>query len=143
MIHIYNRQKDVNLDKSSVRALVKGTLDYLKIPCDEVAIYFVSRKKISEIHSQFFNDPTPTDCISFPLDSNHLGEIFVCPAVALEYAKKRKLDPLNEISLYVIHGLLHLVGYDDLEEKARRTMRKKEKSCMRHLYKLRIALSAK
>jgi probable rRNA maturation factor len=139
-ISIYNRQKDLKIDKGSARTLVLATLKFLKVPFDEVAIYFVTRKQISQIHGEFFQDPTPTDCITFPLDEKDLGEIFVCPAVAIEYAKKRELDPHNETALYIIHGLLHILGFDDLEEKARRTMRKKEKSCMRHLDSLGLTL---
>jgi probable rRNA maturation factor len=142
-IAIFNRQKDLLINKSSVRALVKEVLRFLKIECDEVSFYFVTQKAISKLHEEFFQDPTPTDCISFPIDKDHLGEIFVCPATAISYAKKKKLDPYKETSLYVIHGLLHLLGYDDLKEKARRAMRKKEKSCMRHLYKQNMILRRK
>ncbi len=143
MIHVFNRQKDLRIAKGSARALVQSSLEHLGVSCEEVAIYFITKKKIAQLHDQFFQDPTPTDCISFPLDQDHLGEVFVCPAVAIEYAKKKKLDPYEETSLYTIHGLLHLLGYDDLEEKERRTMRKKEKSCMRHICKLKNILSPK
>lgn len=115
-------------------------LDHLKVTGDEVAIYFVTEANIAQLHDQFFNDPTPTDCISFPLDERHLGEVFVCPSVAIAYARKKGLDPYQETALYVIHGLLHLLGYDDLEPKERRTMRKKEKTCMAHLYKQNLNL---
>lgn len=139
-MRIYNRQKDLKIDKGSAKALVLATLRYLKVSFKEVSIYFVTEKQIAKIHDQFFQDPTPTDCISFPIDSEHLGEIFVCPAVAIQYAQKRGLDPYNETALYIIHGLLHLLGFDDLGQKERRTMRKKEKSCMRHLNRLKIVL---
>lgn len=140
MISIYNSQKDLKIHKSSARALVDSVLAFLKVPFEEVSVYFVSEKKISKLHELFFQDPSPTDCISFPIDQAHLGEVFVCPAVALQYAKKRGLDPYRETALYIIHGLLHLIGYDDLEKKAKETMRKKEKSCMRHLEKVKILL---
>ncbi len=135
-IHIANHQKELPLQKSSVRKFVQSLLDYLGVDCEEIAIYFVSEKQISDLHGRFFNDPSPTDCISFPIDEQSLGEIFVCPKTALSYAAKKGLDPYEETSLYIVHGVLHLLGYDDLEEKARRSMRKKEKSCMRHLSKL-------
>lgn len=141
-VHIYNQQKNLPLSKDSARRLTRSILAYLKVSYEEVSIYFVTEKKISELHEQFFQDPSPTDCISFPIDSHHLGEIFVCPAVAIAYAKKRNLDPCEETALYIVHGLLHLIGYDDLEEKARRIMRKKEKSCMRHLSKLGISITS-
>lgn len=142
-IHVYNRQKDLILSKSPTRVLVRAVLDHLRVPAQEISIYFVTEKKIAALHDQFFQDPTLTDCISFPLDSSHLGEVFVCPATAKAYAKKKKLDAYEETALYIVHGILHLLGYDDLEAKAKRTMRKKEKSCMAHLYKLKITLSPK
>lgn len=140
MISVYNSQKDLKIHKSSVRVLVDSVLGFLKIPFEEVSIYLVSEKKISKLHDLFFQDPSPTDCISFPVDGAHLGEVFVCPKVALQYALKRELDPYQETTLYIIHGLLHLIGYDDLGKKAKETMRKKEKSCMRHLERVKIIL---
>lgn len=105
---------------------------------DEVSIHFVNVKEISKLHADFFDDPSPTDCISLPLDSpfddtgswHVLGEVFVCPAIAKSYAKEHDLDAYQETLLYVVHGLLHLYGYDDLEPKARRKMRAKEKELM-------------
>ena len=140
IIKVFNRQKDLSIDKGSVKTLVDQVLTHLEIFSKEVAIYFVTPKKISELHGQFFQDPTPTDCISFPIDETHLGEVFVCPAVAIRYAAKNHLNPYEETSLYVIHGLLHLLGYDDLEPKARRIMRKMEKRCMHWLYETKSFL---
>ncbi len=113
---------------------------YLNVDAQEIGIYFVSEKAIGELHDQFFQDPTPTDCISFPIDKTHLGEIFVCPAVALAYAKKKKLDPYQETLLYLVHGFLHLIGFDDLKETERKAMRKMEKKCMGHLMMRGISL---
>lgn len=139
-LKIFDRQKDLSIGKGSVRSLVRAVLGPLSIAFKELAIYFVTKKKIGQIHGEFFKDPTPTDCISFPGD---LGEIFVCPAVAIQYANKRELDPYEETSLYVVHGLLHLLGHDDQDPKARRVMRKKEKSCMEYLYKQKALLAPK
>lgn len=140
-IHLYNRQRALSLSKSALRKAIHSLVSYLEIETKELSVYFVTSKKIAELHGQFFNDPTPTDCITFPLDQEFLGEIFVCPEVALQYASKKNLDPLEETLLYVVHGILHLVGYDDLTAKDKRNMRKKEKSCMRHLKKDGINLS--
>lgn len=142
MISVYSTQKDLKISKGSVRALVSEVLNYLSVSYREVAIYFVTEKKISLLHQEFFDDPSPTDCISFPLDEEDLGEVFVCPRTALEYSKKHNISPYEETALYVIHGLLHLIGYDDIDEKDRRIMRKKEKSCMSHLYSLNIGIRA-
>lgn len=139
-IHVSNTQKAIRLSKLFVRKAVEETLDFLGIQAEELAVYFVTQKKICALHQAFFEDPSPTDCISFPLDDQHLGEVFVCPKVAIEYARERKKDPYDEILLYVIHGLLHLLGYDDLTSGEKREMRKMEKRCMGHLKAKGIAL---
>jgi len=99
----------------------------------EVSFQFVGEKKIAQLHNAFFNDPTVTDCITFPVDKKEavpprvLGEVFVCPKVALDYAKRHGVDPYRETVLYIVHGLLHLLGYDDLKPSERKVMRRKER----------------
>ena len=135
--HLYNEQRDLPIALASVKKSLSTLLPYLEVECEELSLYFVTRKRISELHAEFFDDPSPTDCITFPIDPlpqvGHLGEVFVCPAVAIDYANQWGFDPYQEVTLYVIHGLLHLLGYDDLTPGKRRTMRKKEKLCMDHL----------
>ncbi len=129
-VHISNLQKDLKIAFPSVRKVVRAILSSERIACKEIALYFVTEKRISKLHKDFFNDPTPTDCISFPMDQEFLGEVFVCPKTAQIFAKKNNLDPYPETTLYIIHGILHLLGYDDLAPAKKRIMRKKEKTCM-------------
>src|SRR4051812_46743238 len=90
-IDIINKQNIVRLSSPQVKKIIKAVLSLEKCVCDEVSVHFVSKKKIASLHLEFFNDPSPTDCITFPIDdenSNHvdyriLGEIFVCPETAL------------------------------------------------------------
>jgi probable rRNA maturation factor len=140
IIHLSNQQRDLKLSLKAVRILIRETLALERVPCREISIYFVTQKRISDLHQEYFNDPTPTDCITFPIDDETLGEVFVCPKVALAYCEKNGGDPHTETSLYIVHGILHLLGYDDLEPGKRRTMRKKEKKCMAHLNDLKISL---
>ena len=64
------------------------------------------------------------------------------PATAVEYAQKYRKDPFDETTLYIVHGLLHLLGYDDLNEEDRKKMRKAEARHMRQLKKLRLHLTS-
>ncbi len=140
-VNVSNRQKALPLSKSSVKKAVEALCLFLEISCDELSIFFVTEKKISALHAQFFNDPTPTDCITFPIDKSYLGDLFICPETAIQYASKQGIDPYTETLLYLVHGILHLIGYDDLEPIQRRAMRKMEKTCMSHLSKQRIKLT--
>lgn len=139
-IEVSNHQTDLPLDLKKIKLIVQEFLKLENETCHEVSLSFVDTATICKLHQDFFNDPSPTDCISFPLDEEKdspyrlLGEVFVCPATALDYATKNHLNPYEETVLYILHGLLHLIGYDDLNEKESFLMRKAE---TRHLHHLR------
>jgi len=74
----------------------------------EIQFILVDRATMARVHGDFFGDPTETDVITFPY-----GEILVCPAVARDRVAEYGLKLEEEVLLYCLHGLLHLVGYDD------------------------------
>ncbi len=101
-----------------------------------MTLHFVGEKKISRLHATYFNDSSVTDCITFPFDDPvFLGEIFVCPQTALKYVKKQGGDLYEEITLYVIHGFLHLIGLEDQTAEGKKKMRLQEKKWLRALAK--------
>lgn len=138
-IKIFNRQSNLPLKAASVRRLVAFFLQEKKVDCKKVALYFVGQRKIGQLHADFFQDPTTTDCITFPLGDGHLGEIFICPQAAINYNPQR---PYEEVSLYILHSLLHLLGYEDIDKKKRAVMRKEEKRLMKLANKNRCLLPA-
>lgn len=145
-VDTHNSQKELSISLEGVQPLVQAVLAAEKCRCDEVAIHFVSEKEICKLHKKFFDDPTPTDCISFPMKIGVgyrlLGDVFVCPKVAVTYAEKHEKDPYRELTLYVVHGLLHLIGYDDIEDEDRAAMRAAEQRLMRRLYRSDLILFA-
>jgi probable rRNA maturation factor len=124
-----------------MKKVVFFLFELLQIKTDEISIQFVSEKKISQLHDLFFQDPTPTDCITFPIDSiacesdryHLLGEIFICPKIAKQYAEKHHINPFEELCRYVIHGILHLMGFKDEKPDLRAQMKRKENACLRRL----------
>lgn len=120
------------IDSLAIEKLVLDFLEFHGVSFDEVGIHFVDTPTICHLHEQFFDDPSPTDCISFPMDDPDdegyrvLGEVFVCPETADAYVQSNEGDTYQEITLYVIHGLLHLLGYDDFEEEDQALMRAEE-----------------
>ncbi|MSU75827.1 MAG: rRNA maturation RNase YbeY [Candidatus Magasanikbacteria bacterium] len=90
-----------------------------------VDIILVGRERMRRLNKQFRGLNRPTDVLSFAWNEdkayrgNNLGEIYLCPAVLLPQAKKWKVSFREEFSRMLVHGLLHLVGYDhDSEKKA-------------------------
>jgi len=119
-----------------------------------VCVSFLSPAGIERVNEDFLGHHGPTDVISFDYraeddpgfdaetdasgvsdDADPSIELIVCPAVAYEQAVKRGLPYAEEVALYVAHGLLHAAGYDDLNPKAKRVMRRAEKRVMAGLRK--------
>ena len=121
-----------------------------------VCVSFLSPAGIERVNEEFLGHHGATDVISFdyrsgdadpcfgaedadcpgaedPADADPSIELIVCPAVAYGQAVKRGLPYAEEVALYVAHGLLHAAGYDDLNPKAKRAMRRAEKRVMKGL----------
>ncbi|MCC5022775.1 MAG: rRNA maturation RNase YbeY [Candidatus Synoicihabitans palmerolidicus] len=97
-------------------------------PPGELSLAFVTDAALAELHSQFLDDPTTTDVITFEGDSvfGTAGEVCVSADTAAAFAAQHGHDFSAELTLYIIHGWLHLAGYDDLEPTKKRRMRAAE-----------------
>ena len=100
-----------------------------------LSVVFLDREYHSQMHGRFLKDFRPTDVITFPADEEEgsVGEICVSVDQAILEAENRKLSFSRELSLYLIHGWLHLVGYDDLDEVDRKVMRREEDRSMKFI----------
>ncbi len=84
----------------------------------EVSLAFVSGSDIKKLNKQYRNKNQETDILSFiGDDENFLGEIIICYSKIKEQSKKRKVSIKEELVFIFIHGLLHLLGYDDQTKK--------------------------
>ena len=98
----------------------------------ELAVYYVGRRKITEINEKFLGHPGPTDVITFNYDHGMLhGEIFICLDEAVSQAKDFGTTPQMELVRYLVHGLLHLRGYDDRQPAKRQKMKRAEDKWVR------------
>ncbi len=84
----------------------------------EVSVLIVSNRRMASLHHRFMNEPGPTDVITF----QH-GEIFISAEMAQRNARRFENPFEGELRLYIVHGLLHLHGYDDRAEAGARKMR--------------------
>ncbi len=146
-VQVIDEQNCLRLSPDSIRAVAQSVIELENRKCDEVAIYLVSTATICELHQQHFNDPSPTDCISFPIEDeagpyHMLGDVFVCPETAMTYATEHDKNPYEETTLYIVHGLLHLMGYDDIDPVDRKAMRTAERRHLSHLRKNDFLLKA-
>ena len=101
-------------------------------PKGVLSIAFLNKAEHSKIHGDFLQDYRPTDVITFPadLENEMVGEICVSVDQAIEEAQSRNLVFDKELSLYLIHGWLHLVGFDDRNDTDRKIMRREEANAL-------------
>ena len=89
-----------------------------------VEVALLGGEEHTVLHERFLGDPAETDVMAFPYEDPDLfGEILVNREFARKEAKRRKISATDEIQLYIVHGALHLLGFDDSNPRARKEMR--------------------
>jgi probable rRNA maturation factor len=127
-------------DRASLRAAL-GALDAHAgrfrggCPPGELSVAFLTDRALAALHGRFLSDPSPTDVITFGGDPSHgtAGEICVSVDAAVRRAGRASARLSAELTLYVVHGWLHLAGYDDRDPRSRRAMRSAESRARRLL----------
>lgn len=136
-VKIANQQEAVPLDFARLRETARVVLEGEQIKEAEISLAFVDNSTIHRLNKQFLNHDEPTDVLSFPLSAPNArkleGEIVIGAEVAKVQAEERGHDVGAELALYVIHGLLHLCGYDDHEPDDIKRMRESERYFLREL----------
>lgn len=114
-----------------LRAAVRATLEFAGRPDLPVSLLLTDDAGIAELHGRFLGDPSPTDVMSFGFDDG--AEVVVSVATAARVARASGHAIAAEVVLYVVHGLLHVLGYDDQAPRARARMRAAERAILRRL----------
>ncbi len=112
-----------------MRRAILAILRDADIHAAQISIAIVDDPAIAKLHEEFLDDPEPTDVLSFVLEQSEgvlEGEVVASADTAAVNARHYRCTPEEELLRYVIHGTLHLVGYDDITPSKRAVMRKKE-----------------
>ena len=137
-----DEQDVVDVDVLRYLRLAQLVLDEERVPRDaEMSVVFISEDTIADLNQRFLEEDGPTDVLAFPIDDDALpggrqpdqggrgpgspaeasvppivlGDVLVCPAVAARQAEGLGRDLDEELALLVVHGVLHLLGYDHAE----------------------------
>lgn len=124
------------LARSEVREAVAAALAHGGRPQLLVGVIFVSDARLARLHGRYLADPAPTDVMAFELGEQGGGpaaELYVSVERARAEARRRDLAPERELALYVVHGSLHLCGFEDHRPRARARMRAAEDAVLRRL----------
>ena len=130
-----NNESGIEVDESALLRLAAYELDFLRVhPDAELAILLVDEAAMEQLHVQWMDEPGPTDVLSFPMDelrpgsddeitpAGLLGDIVLCPQVAVAQAEEAGHSVLDELLLLTAHGMLHLLGFDHQEPDEEKEM---------------------
>jgi probable rRNA maturation factor len=115
------------LDLDALVVLARATLRGEGLDAVELSVSFVDETEIEELHVRYLDEPGPTDVLSFPLDTDDvdeegvrmLGDVVIAPSIA---AANNPGDPDAELRMLLVHGILHLLGYDHEEDAEKAEM---------------------
>lgn len=150
-IAIADSQRALEVNQARLREVCEHVLSDEQVASAEISIAIVGSTRMQALNKQHLNHDYDTDVLSFLLDcapdvdvmehpddgprgrgKSIDGEIIVCAEMAKQMAGQLEWDALAELDLYVVHGLLHLVGYDDLDPHEQSIMRQRERELMQH-----------
>jgi probable rRNA maturation factor len=135
-VEISNTQGHLQVDLATLDQLVRAVLAAEGRPSGSISIAMVDNATIHAINRTHLGHDWPTDVITFPLaapdDPVLTGELVISAEMACAVAREIGVEPSEELTLYVVHGLLHLCGYDDHEHADRCRMRQREDEILAH-----------
>jgi probable rRNA maturation factor len=153
---IKNRQRTVPLNTRLLRTLTSALLrEFLELEHFDLAIYIVRVPEMARLNETFLEHKGSTDVITFDYSENVLpasrrqakanlpagcrkhihGEIFICIDDAMTQARQFRTSWQSELARYVIHGILHLRGFDDIRPADRRKMKREENRLLREIFR--------
>ena len=124
-IWIRNQQKQTLLDKRKIRRAAQRILTELGLPDAEVSLLFVNDAKIQALNRRYLRRDKPTNVLAFSmregefstLHSHLLGDLVISVETARRQMKRFGMDEMKMVTLMMIHGILHLVGYEHIGTK--------------------------
>lgn len=159
-IEVFCGRDGFSVDECEIAEILRGLKARApwKFPAGTLSVAFLGDAEICKMHKEFLDDPAKTDVITFPGDeifsaplprgnaaakseisanaetadaeTAFAGEICVCVDQALRCAAELKNAPADELLLYLVHGWLHLAGFDDISDSDRASMRAAEQTAL-------------
>jgi len=133
-VEISDTQVHLRVDHAWLGKLVRRTLSLEGRRRASISIAIVDDAAIHRINKVHLGHDWPTDVVTFPLSEQNetilVAELVVSAETACTIARQRCLAPEGELALYVVHGLLHLCGYDDHTDKGAAAMRRREREVL-------------
>lgn len=158
-VFVADEQSEIEVDAMRWVRLARMVLDEQGVRGDaELSMLFVDEKAMSDLNERFLGREGPTDVLAFPIDDELIesgrqpdqggrgpgspaepsdapilvGDVVICPRVAERQAKEHLITLDDEMALLVVHGVLHLLGFDHEESDDAEAMERRERELMAH-----------
>ncbi len=122
----FNNKTDYDIDLNNLKSLVERALP----SAAKLSVAFLDPEEIKIFNEKYRDSTGATDVLSFEGDGDFLGEVLVCPEVVESQAEEHGLKFNSEIRRVLIHGVLHLLGYNHKNKKDKKEMRKEEEKLL-------------
>jgi probable rRNA maturation factor len=153
-VFITNEQDEVEVDTDRLHQVTKIVLESENLdPSTEVSVICVDQSTMRSLNKQFLGIDEPTDVLAFPIDGEVeeesldsapggrvaspdeapfvLGDVVVCPAVAKRHAEAYNVPYEEEMDMLLVHGLLHLIGYDHATDSDQILMESRQRALLK------------
>jgi probable rRNA maturation factor len=124
LIRVFNNCEKYRFNKNETIFITKHVIKYESSKEDEINIVFIDDKFIRKLNTIYLKHKWVTDVISFPLSDNKKieGEIYINLEQSRRQAKEYNCTFKSETQRLIIHGVLHLIGYNDITQKTKKIM---------------------
>lgn len=148
MIKIKNTQRSIPLDIEYIKRIVSQILSILKYEDFDIGIWFTNNKTIRFFNKKYRRRDTATDIVSFPFypelkygerikvhmpDEKNLGDMIISAPYVARAAQTLQVPFKQHLTMLLVHGICHLLGYDHVKDTDYRIMRRKENDILRKL----------
>ena len=123
-INIFNDYKDIDFHKNHIVQLINLSLEEAKYNQVKINLIFCDNDKLNSFKREYFDDDVLTDIVTFPIknDSDLEAEIYISVEMAKINSKEFNVSLNNELSRLIIHGVLHLIGFNDDTKDSKKIM---------------------
>ena len=136
-INIFNECKDIDFHKDHIIQLINLSLKATKYNQVKINLIFCDNDKLNSFKRKYFDDDVLTDIVTFPIknDNDLEAEIYISFEMAKLNADEFNVSLNNELSRLIIHGVLHLIGFNDNTKDAKKIMLSKQEEIISNFQK--------
>ena len=136
-INIFKEYGDIDFHKDHIIQLINLSFESTKYNKVKINLIFCDNDKLNSFKRQYFDDDVLTDIVTFPIknDNDLEAEIYISIEMAKINAEEFNISLNNELSRLIIHGVLHLIGFNDDTEDSKKIMFSKQEEIISNFKK--------